>query len=202
MISFRNALLVCGMAPLALAVAGAATPARAQAIGPDTVGPVVSGAPPRAAPQKQPAALPGATSNNKPAPPAPAPGDMTPNAALFDAINRGDIGAARDALGRGAELDAHNVLGMTPLDLAIDLGRNDIAFLLLSMRNNGHPAGPPAAATKVAERPVRRPPPRAVMAPPAPNAPPPQQTARLFANDGGSPNPSVGFLGFGSAQRP
>jgi hypothetical protein len=202
MMSFRNALLLCGLAPLGIAVAGLATPARAQVLGPDSVAPVVGSAPARNAPQKQPAALPGATSNNAPAPPAPTPADMTPNAALFDAINRGDIAAARDALGRGAELDARNILGMTPLDLAIDLGRNDIAFLLLSMRG-GRPAGAPAATTKVAERPVRRPPPpRAVIAPPAPNAPPVHQTAQLFAGDGGSPNPSVGFLGFGSAQRP
>ena len=59
---------------------------------------------------------------------------MSPNDALFDAINRGDIAAARDALSRGAELDAHNLLGMTPMELSVDLGRNDISFLLLSYR--------------------------------------------------------------------
>src|ERR1700757_1385559 len=62
------------------------------------------------------------------------PSDMEPTDALFDAINRGDIGAARDAISRGADLRGHNVLGMTPMELSVDLGRNDISFLLLSMR--------------------------------------------------------------------
>ena len=59
---------------------------------------------------------------------------MEPTDALFDAINRGDINAARDAISRGANLRGHNVLGMTPMELSVDLGRNDISFLLLSMR--------------------------------------------------------------------
>ena len=66
---------------------------------------------------------------------------MAPTAALFDAINRGDIIAARDALNRGADLNAQNVLGMTPIDLSVDLGRNDITFLLLSMRSGSDQAG-------------------------------------------------------------
>ena len=59
---------------------------------------------------------------------------MQPTDALFDAINRGDIATARDAISRGADLQGQNILGMTPLELSIDLGRNDISFLLLSMR--------------------------------------------------------------------
>ena len=59
---------------------------------------------------------------------------MSPNDMLFDAINRGDAGDAREALARGADLGAHNVLGMTPVDLSVDLSRNDITFLLLSLR--------------------------------------------------------------------
>ena len=73
----------------------------------------------------------------RPAAPAPAnraPVDMQPTDALFDAINRGDIATARDAISRGADLQGQNILGMTPLELSIDLGRNDISFLLLSMR--------------------------------------------------------------------
>ena len=62
---------------------------------------------------------------------------MEPTEALFDAINRGDIGTARDAISRGADLHGHNVLGMTPLELSVDLGRNDISFMLLSMRGGG-----------------------------------------------------------------
>ena len=66
--------------------------------------------------------------------------DLPPTDALFDAVNRGDIVTARDAIGRGADLTAHNVLGMTPLDLSVDLGRNDITFLLLSLRGSTPPA--------------------------------------------------------------
>ena len=81
-----------------------------------------------------PPALPGAASTGSPAPANHAPVDMQPTDALFDAINRGDIATARDAISRGAELQGQNILGMTPLELSIDLGRNDISFLLLSMR--------------------------------------------------------------------
>ena len=85
-----------------------------------------------------PPALPGAASHaNSVAPATKNPTDMSPNDALFDAINRGDIAGARDALSRGAELEAHNVLGMTPMELSVDLGRNDISFLLLSYRGAG-----------------------------------------------------------------
>jgi hypothetical protein len=160
-----------------------------------------------------PPALPGATS--RPGGPAPAtqiPNDMSPNAALFDAINRGDIAAARDALSRGADLDARNALGMTPMELSVDLGRNDISFVLLSYRGSESSGGPPQAtattagpfapragakASKGAAHPVRT----ASRGPASrthadlPAAP---QTPRLFANDGGAPVPSAGFLGFGS----
>ncbi len=130
--------------------------------------------------------------------------DMPPNETLFDAINRGDMATARDALSRGADLNARNVLGMTPLDLAVDLGRNDIAFLLLSMRGaSSHTARAPesqagdvtAAAPPSAKRPARG----AVV--PAKSAPPVvtqqvQRSPQLFAHDGGAAIPSIGFLGF------
>jgi len=148
---------------------------------------------------------------------------MSPNDALFDAINRGDVAAARDAMSRGAELDARNVLGMTPMELSVDLGRNDISFLLLSYRggsDNGggaptqaidNAAAPTASqlpAGKLSKKgrahpirtasrgraPVTRA--EARVAPPAAS-----QTPRLFANDGGAPVPSAGFVGFGSASR-
>jgi ankyrin repeat protein len=92
-----------------------------------------------------PPSLPG--SHAQPIPVAPARhnvSDMDPTAALFDAINRGDTEAARDALGRGADIEGKNVLGQTPLALSVDLGRNDISFLLLSMRT---PPDAVAAAT-------------------------------------------------------
>ena len=82
-----------------------------------------------------PPALPGASSRGDAVAPATRlPNDMSPNDALFDAINRGDVAAARDALSRGADLEARNMLGMSPMELSVDLGRNDISFLLLSYR--------------------------------------------------------------------
>jgi hypothetical protein len=168
---------------------------------------------PSAAP---PPSLPGAVTQSDRVAPAKGTVIADPNDALFDAINRGDIASARDALDRGADLEAHNVLGMTPIDLSVDLGRNDITFLLLSLRNGdlqlNHraaaqaaqtapgsktaPAGtkPPPASTRQAARAPATPPVKqaAQIAPAAPVAP------RLFAGDGGTPDPSVGFLGFGN----
>jgi hypothetical protein len=129
---------------------------------------------------------------------------MEPTDALFDAINRGDIAAARDAISRGADLYGHNILGMTPLELSVDLGRNDISFMLLSMRaadddrtRQGRPVmstAKKAPATKQARQaPVK--PAEKVTA----SAPP--QAARLFAGDGGAPNPNAGFLGFDPSRR-
>ena len=160
---------------------------------------------PEAKPEPPPA-LPGAKQADTPAPAERPPTDMEPTDALFDAINRGDIGAARDAISRGAELSGHNVLGMTPMELSVDLGRNDIAFLLLSMRgNNGRSRQPPPAET-AAKAPPARPAAdqRAAQAKQAPvrhAATPVQQQPRLFANDGGAPIPNAGFLGFDASQR-
>ena len=172
---------------------------------PGTAGLLQNPAPPAAKKSAPPPALPGAESRTgSPAPPSDVPMDMSPNEALFDAINRGDVAAARDALSRGAQLDAHNLLGMTPMELAVDLGRNDIAFLLLSMRGSGTGSAPPPAASaerSAAKAPASPPPPRGrrvvvakestpVVAPASPVRP------RLFAHDGGTPIPSIGFLGF------
>ncbi len=113
--------------------------------------------------------------------------EMSPNDALFDAINRGDLAAAKDALSRGAQLDAHNVLGQTPTDAAIDLSRNDITFLLLSMRG--------AVSGGRSNHPVAE-----VSAPVAPRKARPAvkvATAHVaMPADRGTPNPSVGFIGF------
>jgi hypothetical protein len=133
---------------------------------------------------------------------------MAPTAALFDAINRGDIIAARDALNRGADLNAQNVLGMTPIDLSVDLGRNDITFLLLSMRGGSDQAAAKVATARgpapaVRHEPARRQRGVVVSAGVAVQAPAPPRTAPLFAHDGGAPVPQAGFLGFdpGSAPR-
>jgi hypothetical protein len=153
-----------------------------------------------------PPALPGAVPNGRTAAPANRPPtDMEPTDALFDAINRGDIGAARDAISRGADLRGHNILGMTPMELSVDLGRNDISFLLLSMRgtDSGQKAAPQTAAKPPPAKQARQ----AKQVPPrsaarvATAAPAPTQTARLFSGDGGTPNPNAGFLGFDSARR-
>jgi len=93
---------------------------------------------------------------------------------------------------------------MTPLELSIDLGRNDISFMLLSMRaaEEGRPAqaGAQTAAKAQTGKPAR---PVRVAAQPVPRVaqPVPAQTARLYSGDGGTPNPSAGFLGFDSTRR-
>lgn len=120
---------------------------------------------------------------------------MTPEDALFDAVNRGDVAGARAALARGADVEGRNILGLTPIELAVDLGRNDMTFLLLSMRS-GTPQGHStrSAAMKTAApppMPVHQPPPaaaRTVASNPMPVR---------YTNDPGAPAPAAGFLGFG-----
>ena len=159
------------------------------------------------APEGPPPALPGARA--EPSAVAPAGknvGDLPPTEALFDAINRGDLPAAKEAVNRGADLNGNNVLGLNPLELAVDLGRNDISFLLLSLRGGsgysttrgpGPAAKPPTRAERMAadraER-LERTRVRAVSAAPPVATPP--QTARLFGANGGAPIPQAGFLGF------
>ena len=158
----------------------------------------------------QPPGLPGATATYAPGERTNA--DLSPNDALFDAINRGDIASARDAINRGADLGEHNILGMTPLELSVDLSRNDITFLLLSLRAGSAPTGP-AIASGAAPAPNAKTPPgkktAAAPAKPAPKvaaaaprpAPSPVHPAapQQFAGpaDTGTPNPQAGFLGFG-----
>ncbi|HEY1411257.1 MAG TPA: ankyrin repeat domain-containing protein [Rhodopila sp.] len=164
------------------------------------------------APDQAPDAVPGAKAREPVAPATHSATDMQPNDALFDAINRGDIAAARDALNRGADMNAVNVLGMTPMELSVDLGRNDISFLLLSMRGDDGGRGSSAPAGAVAgDVPAGKAPAKtaargkvaasrkgAIAAAKADEAPKPTATPRLFANDGGTPIPSAGFLGFDS----
>jgi hypothetical protein len=212
-------------AALALAFAGAA-PAQAQMGvsgfgGGAPIGASKHPATGTAAPPP-PSALPGAEATTKAAPQTQSPSSMDPTAALFDAINRGDLAAARSAIDRGADLDGKNVLGMTPIELSIDLGRNPITFLLLSMRG-GEPTGPSRAATlgagsaggrkpgvsgtsaRAAKPPVRRPTAHPVARQAAPR--PVRPTARVAQEQppavgatqgagGGTPVPAAGFLGF------
>lgn len=167
-----------------------------------------------------PPALPGTlTGKDRVAPADKSLGDMPPTEALFDAINRGDIASARDALNRGADFTARNVLGLTPLDQSIDLGRNDITFLLLSLRGA---APEPAPADSVAAKGARpsavaeagkKPAPAAhPVAQPAPKVTVNTVTAKTVtattvtgpaappmprSGDAGTPNAQSGFLGFG-----
>jgi len=182
--------------------------AAAQSIIPSlTNGPVVKPREEQAPPKQLPPAIPGAQPQQRAVAPSKAiPMDMAPNDALFDAINRGDLPAAKDALNRGADLFATNLLGMTPTELSVDLGRKDITFLLLSLR--------PAAMQELA------PPPKVAQGAPARGEKPGRQPAavhatvtapvhstpaslapRQYAGDGGTPVPQAGFLGFGSVAR-
>lgn len=174
-------------------------------------------APQQVVPQQGPApALPGLAARRAPAPIAGDPSAvLSPNAALFDAIARGDLAAARDAVGRGANIEARNALGLTPLDAAVDQGRHEIAFYLLSARDL---AGTPA--------PVATPAPGSLSGPPAGTAPrstpapsraaqsaaaslagasgraAAPSTAPLWAGNGGAPQPAIGFLGFDAGRPP
>ena len=166
---------------------------------------------PNDASRPPPAALPGLQYRRAPEPiPADPSQNLGPNAALFDAINRGDITAAREAVGRGADIEARNVLGLSPVDAAVDQGRSDILFFLLSVRgSSGSQGAPPPVEPPVAaanpRAPSRRngqpPPPAPAAERQVPN--PVQRVANphLWAGDGGSPNPAIGFLGF-DAGRP
>lgn len=141
-----------------------------------------------------PPAIPGAVSSGEAAPASKNAAEMSPNDALFDAINRGDAAGARDAMNRGAQLDSHNVLGQNPIDAAIEANRNDITFLLLSLRSSVTPGGPPrtmrvSATSRLVPAHGRR---------AAPTLHATSAVAHLMpapANPG-TPNPSVGFNGF------
>jgi len=154
-----------------------------------------------------PPVLPGTKVSPEAAAPIISPADMSPTEALFDAINRGDVGAARDAANRGADLNGRNILGLTPLELSVDLGRNNISFMLLSMRDgdtasrtlarNGTESGGTEAGDSVLRagtvpRAVRRA--RVAAAPAADESA--AEAPRLYSGNGGTPIPSAGFLGF------
>ncbi|WP_439594533.1 hypothetical protein [Falsiroseomonas sp.] len=159
-------------------------------------------------------ALPGLAARRAPAPIPAEPGaaGLAPNAALFDAIGRGDLAAARDAVSRGANIEARNALGLSPLDAAVDQGRNEIAFFLLSARDGSRSAAPPperapgqpSPAAAIAARLGAAPPPAARSRAPL-NTPPVLAAeptgARLWAGNGGAAQPEMGFLGF-DAGRP
>ena len=194
----------------------AALPAAAQqrTIGESNIRNGVVKAPPSGArSEPPPPAVPGARARADSVAPADrSAADLPPTEALFDAINRGDIVTARDAVSRGADLDGTNLLGLTPLELSVDLGRNDISFLLLSLRGSGAgsastrgPAGrdqadaAPSPADRRRAQAEARTQARQTRTQSA-SAPAGGTQARqgpaLFAGNGGSAVPAAGFLGF------
>ena len=101
---------------------------------------------------------------------------------------------------RGADFDATNVLGLTPIDLSVDLGRNDITMFLLSLRGADKSTNrlPPRRRTR------RRSPCSAVAARRAAAAsrggharPVSGPTRARSSADPGTPTRPPGFLGFG-----
>jgi hypothetical protein len=191
----------------------AVSPAKAQMSNSDlgtraASGPVVHPAPIVTRPAEIPPALPGAVHHGSNAPErGPLAADADPTEALFDAINHGDMNTAKDALARGADLNGRNILGMTPIDLSIDLGRNEITFLLLSMRGASSPGAAPApekagkAPVKVASTPAPRPMLKATAKAPAYVPPRPERSQQFVSNNPGTPIPQAGFLGFGGPQQ-
>jgi hypothetical protein len=118
------------------------------------------------------------------------PAVTNPTTALFDAINNGDYDAAQDAISRGADENARNPLGETPLDLSIALNRNTITFMLLSARNEGGqtpPSARPLPSAPIATAPTLSPTPARLL---------PQSHFTAGTSAAVQPDPNAGFLGF------
>ena len=127
-----------------------------------------------------------------------------PTKVLFSAINDGNYAEARAAISRGANLSAKNILSETPIEMSVALNRNNITFMLLSMRaaeggGSGAPGGAPgpaagsspASVLKVGN-PVHM---RAKRLHPFSPAMPQDKPAP----SPGVPDPAAGFLGFNGA---
>ncbi len=93
--------------------------------------------------------------------PAPAPAAVDPDRALmfdatrdlFTAVSANDLEGVQGAISAGADLEARNIWGMTPIDVAVDRSYYDIAHYLLSIRNQGasdarSPTGPGGARSQ------------------------------------------------------
>lgn len=160
--STATVLRVAGFAgAISFAIGSAQSFAQAGPMFANPGGPVVGSAHLAPVAPPPPPGVPGAAANTAVAAPSgAATAGINPTTELFEAINKGDLASARDAIGRGADLDAKSVLGMTPLEDAVDLNRNDIAFLLLSIAHEGGAAAGSASAAPT------------INAPPAPAAMP------------------------------
>ncbi|GAB0118089.1 hypothetical protein [Acidisoma sp. 7E03] len=219
--------LIAGLVA-AIALPGHAAHAQSALPQPTAMGPVVQGG--NGGQQAQPSAagLPGARNSGPVKQGNIDTSLLSPDDELFDAINRGDINAARDALARGADLQAQDAVGQTPVDVSIALGRNNITFLLVTMLKAGggdlsEPQGPmaqPPASTlgmsakeqKAISTPVSffNPAPAAAakakqksrygVAPKAPGSSSAAESATSYGAGGsGAPVPSAGFVGFGNS---
>ena len=193
-------------AVLALGLGMAMPPAFAQ-MGPSSGPPSSGGSSPSGAMQAPP--LQPKSDDNQVLPPAlPGAGNVAPTTApsvakqqsgdpttqLFTAINSNDYGSAQDAISRGADLNAQNSLGETPIDLSVSLNRNSITFMLLAARNDSgdgsDDSGPmPSTVAGVTAKGSGQSaaPPIKLIGTPTPAA----------TNNPGTPNSSAGFLGFG-----
>jgi len=153
------------------------------------------------APREQPPALPGvaARRGQAPIPAETPPASMNPNDALFAGISRGDIATVRDAVARGADVNARNALGLTAVDSAVDQGRPEVMFYVLSIRGIAGNAPPPPERNTRAQRPepvqrTRPPNPREEARAQAATVTP--RLPQLWQANGGAAQPSIGFLGF------
>lgn len=124
--------------------------------------------------------------------------DMEPTAALFDAINRGSLLSAKESVNRGADLNHRNMLGQTPLDMAIDLNRNPIIFLLLSMRgNDDRPRTDIASQTRGMD--TKDGAGHLTIGGTAGRHNAEAATSSRYDRTGGAARPDIGFLGFGGS---
>ena len=191
----------------ALFLSLAVSPALAQmdpglGTGPMGGGDMISGPAPTAGqrqPDIAPAGVPGAVTTPLATGPSLQKNIGDPTTALFNAIDKNDYGAAQNAVGRGANLNAQNPLGETPLDMSVALNRSTITFMLLAARNEeGNSSGATQAPGSTYSAPAPAPAPTVTVSDHT-TAPRPQPVP-VMGNDPGTPDPAAGFLGFNPAK--
>lgn len=174
--------------------------------GAPTIGPTMR--PPSDQQAAPPPALPGAAGADQISASSVAIDNENPTKVLFSAINHGNYAEARAAVSRGADLRAKNALDETPIQLSVELGRNDITFMLLSVlhENRGVSTGvtlPINAASRVTTahgRSIRRTAqrPASMSAQRSDHENSLTMTAPAPSNPAGIAAPAKGFLGFGN----
>lgn len=123
--------------------------------------------------------------------------DKNPTQSLFDAINKGSLQEAQDALNRGADLHAFNVLGQTPLEMSVDLNRDRITFLLLSMRGyNNSPQSLSTISNEQSIVTVKNTKGHLYIKTKNKRTTFPLQSVQQNTDNAGIPKPEIGFLGF------